>query len=216
MTIITIAAAGIATVLLAVQLKGLKGEYAAYMVMAAGAFIFFYGTGKLKDILEALERIQGYIKVNSVYLVTLLKMVGITYVAEFASGICKDAGYGSLGNQIEIFGKLSILGISMPILLALFGTLETFLGRRDGRNGESGARPCGAWQCCLPEYWDGQADLFTALRQGDRGQALAGNRPRDGDGTPAGRRGQRQGRTRLCRTWDFRMKWRGFSSFWMM
>ena len=128
MTIITIAAAGIATVLLAVQLKGLKGEYAAYMVMAAGAFIFFYGTGKLKDILEALERIQGYIKVNSVYLVTLLKMVGITYVAEFASGICKDAGYGSLGNQIEIFGKLSILGISMPILLALFGTLETFLG----------------------------------------------------------------------------------------
>ena len=55
-------------------------------------------------------------------------MVGITYVAEFASGICKDAGYGSLGNQIEIFGKLSILGISMPILLALFGTLETFLG----------------------------------------------------------------------------------------
>ena len=128
MTIITIAAAGIATVLLAVQLKGLKGEYAAYMVMAAGAFIFFYGTVKLKDILEALERIQGYIKVNSVYLVTLLKMVGITYVAEFASGICKDAWYGSLGNQIEIFGKLSILGISMPILLALFGTLETFLG----------------------------------------------------------------------------------------
>ena len=54
-------------------------------------------------------------------------MIGITYVAEFASGICKDSGYGSLGNQIEIFGKLSILGISMPILLALFGTLETFL-----------------------------------------------------------------------------------------
>lgn len=127
MTIITIAAAGIATILLAVQLKSIKGEYAVYMVMAAGFFIFFYGTGKLKSILEALERIQSYIKINNVYLVTLLKMIGITYVAEFASGICKDAGYGALGNQIEIFGKLSILGISMPILLALFGTLETFL-----------------------------------------------------------------------------------------
>ena len=127
MTIITIAAAGIATVLLAVQLKGLKGEYAAYMVMAAGAFIFFYGTGKLKDILEALERIQGYIKVNSVYLVTLLKMVGITYVAEFASGICRDAGYGALGNQIQILGKLSVLGVSMPVFLALFETLERFM-----------------------------------------------------------------------------------------
>ena len=58
MTIITIAAAGIATVLLAVQLKGIKGEYAAYMVMAAGFFIFFYGTGKLRAILDALEQIQ--------------------------------------------------------------------------------------------------------------------------------------------------------------
>ena len=128
MTIITIAAAGIATVLLAVQLKGLKGEYAAYMVMAAGAFIFFYGTGKLKDILEALERIQGYIKVNSVYLVTLLKMVGITYVAEFATGICRDAGFGALGSQIEMFAKLSVMAVSVPILLALIETVEGLLG----------------------------------------------------------------------------------------
>lgn len=127
MTIITVAAAGIATILLAVQLKSIRGEYAVYMVMAAGFFIFFYGTGKLKAILETLEQIQSYIKINSVYLVTLMKMIGITYVAEFASGICKDAGYGSLGGQIEIFGKLSILGISMPILLALFKTLESFL-----------------------------------------------------------------------------------------
>lgn len=127
MTIITIAAAGIAAVLLAVQLKGIKGEYAAYLAMAAGFFILFYSTGKLRVILDALKQVQGYIKINSVYLATLLKMIGITYVAEFASGICKDAGYGSLGNQIEIFGKLSILGISIPILLALFGTLETFL-----------------------------------------------------------------------------------------
>lgn len=127
MTIIVIAAAGITSVLLALQLKGLKGEYASYLVMAAGVFIFFYGVGKLENILEALKKVQSYIRADPVYLTTLLKMAGITYVSEFASGICRDAGYGSLGNQIEIFGKLSILGISMPILLALFQTLETFL-----------------------------------------------------------------------------------------
>ena len=127
MTVVTISAAGIAAVLLAVQMKGIKGEYAVYIVMAAGFFIFFYGAGQLKTILHTLDKIEGYIKINPVYMVTLLKMIGITYVAEFAAGICKDAGCGSLGNQIEIFGKLSILGISMPILLALFSTLENFL-----------------------------------------------------------------------------------------
>ena len=58
---------------------------------------------------------------------TLMKMFGITYVAEFTSGICKDAGFGALGGQIEIFGKLSILAISTPILLALLETLQVFL-----------------------------------------------------------------------------------------
>lgn len=116
MTIVAIGAAAVAVILMAVQMKSIRGEYAVYMVMAAGCFIFFYGTGKLAVILDTLRQIQSYINIDNVYLGTLLKMIGITYVAEFTSGICRDAGYGALGNQIEIFGKLSILGISMPVL----------------------------------------------------------------------------------------------------
>ena len=56
-----------------------------------------------------------------------MKMIGITYIAEFASGICRDAGYGSLGGQIEMFGKLSMLAVSMPILLTLMETIRVFM-----------------------------------------------------------------------------------------
>lgn len=127
MTVVTIAVIGIVAVLLAVSLKGIKGEYGTYLVMAACFFIFFYGVEKLGSILDTMKEIQSYIKINSVYLSTLIKMVGITYVAEFAAGICKDAGYGAVGAQIEIFGKLSVLAVSMPILLALLETLQVFL-----------------------------------------------------------------------------------------
>lgn len=121
------AAIGIAAVLMAVMLKTIKGEYAVYMIMAAGFLIFFYGVGKLKIIIETMAQIEAYIKTNNVYISTLMKMTGITYIAEFASGICKDAGYSSIGTQIEIFGKLSILAVSMPIILALLETLKVFL-----------------------------------------------------------------------------------------
>lgn len=127
MTVVTISIIGLVAVLLAVQLKGVKGEYGIYLVVSAGFLIFFYGVGKLETILKTMEKVQGYIKINSVYLGTLMKMIGITYIAEFASGICKDAGYNSVGIQIEIFGKLSILAVSMPILLALMETLQVFL-----------------------------------------------------------------------------------------
>ena len=61
MSIVTIAAAGIVAVLMAVQLKNAKGEYGIYVVLAAGLFIFFYGAMKLAGILEALEKIESYI-----------------------------------------------------------------------------------------------------------------------------------------------------------
>lgn len=127
MTVVTIGIVGITAVLLAVQMKGTRAEYSTYLVMAAGCFIFFYGVSKMDSILDAMRRIQEFVKINHVYLSTLIKMIGITYIAEFCSGICKDAGYGALGTQIEIFGKLSILAVGMPIVLALMETVQGFL-----------------------------------------------------------------------------------------
>ena len=133
MSILTVSVLGITAVLLAVQLKGKGSEYGTYIVMAAGLCLFFYAAGKLEVILKTLRTMGSCIKpgtcigISPVYLSALLKMAGITYIAEFASGICKDAGYGSLGTQIEIFAKLSILAVSMPILLALLETVKQFL-----------------------------------------------------------------------------------------
>lgn len=128
MTMESVAVIGLAAVILAVQLKTVRGEYGVYLVLGAGLAIFFYGLSKLETVLETLKRVQSYIRIDTVYLETMVKMVGITYIAEFASGICKDAGYGSLGGQIEIFGKLSVLAVSMPVLLALMETLNVFMG----------------------------------------------------------------------------------------
>ncbi len=127
MTIVTIGIVGIAAVFLSVQMKSMKGEYGTYLAAAAGCFIFFYGLSKMQTIFDTVRQVQDMIHVNQIYLTTLIKMTGITYIAEFSSGICKDAGYGAIGNQIEIFGKLSILAVSMPIVLALLETLEGFL-----------------------------------------------------------------------------------------
>ena len=59
-------------------------------------------------------------------LAILTTMIGITYVAQFASEICKDAGYGAVGTQIEMFGKLSILAMSLPVLTTLLTVIEEF------------------------------------------------------------------------------------------
>ena len=127
MTMVQAAVIGIAAVVLAVQIKALRSEYSTYLILAAGVIIAGLGVSRLDVILETIRTTGTYIHVQNSYLGTLLKMAGIAYIAEFASGICKDAGFSSLGTQVEMFGKLSILVISGPVLLALMETLQQFM-----------------------------------------------------------------------------------------
>ena len=83
--------------------------------------------GKLEYLFDSVSQLQEYLPISTSYLTTLLKMIGITYIGQFTSGICKDAGYGSIGNQIEVFSKLYIMVISMPVLLAVMETIHGFL-----------------------------------------------------------------------------------------
>ena len=127
MTIIQAAVLGITAVALAVQLKPLRQEYSVYLILAAGLVIGFLSISRLELILDTVRAIGSQIRVKNIYLGTLLKMVGITNIAEFASGICRDAGFSALGTQVEMFGKLSILAVSAPVLQALLETLQVFL-----------------------------------------------------------------------------------------
>ena len=127
MNIIQVAILGVAGILFAIQLKQEKAEVAIYLCIAISLLIFFGILDYLEVIVDTIAEIGNYIQIDASYIMTLLKMLGITYLAEFASGICKDAGYQSVAVQIEMFGKLTILVLSLPILLALLRTIQEFL-----------------------------------------------------------------------------------------
>ena len=118
---------GVAGALLAVQFKSGKAEYVIYISIALSLLIFFSILRYLETIIRMVRTIGDYISMDTVYIGTLLKMLGITYIAEFSSSICKDAGYQAIAGQIEIFGKLAVLVLSMPILMALLDAVKGFL-----------------------------------------------------------------------------------------
>lgn len=124
---IKVAMIGVSGVLLAVVLKQQKNEYALYISLGAAVCILILAVNRLGVVIDAVEKLQNFIKIDGSFIKVLVKMIGITYVAEFASGLCKDAGYANVGTQIEMFAKFSIMALSMPVLLALIETIEGFL-----------------------------------------------------------------------------------------
>ena len=127
MNSIQIALFGVVGTLLALQFKSGKSEYGIYVSLAVSLFLFLCMLSRLEIFVQTVKKIADYIKLDAGQMSILLKMAGVTYVAEFASGICKDAGYQNIAVQIEIFTKLTILAIGMPVLLALLEPIGDFL-----------------------------------------------------------------------------------------
>lgn len=127
MNSIQIALLGVVGTLLALQFKSGKSEYGIYVSFAVSLFLFLCMLSRLEIFVRTVKKIANYIKLDAGQMSILLKMAGVTYVAEFASGICKDAGYQNIAVQIEIFTKLTILAIGMPVLLALLKLIGDFL-----------------------------------------------------------------------------------------
>lgn len=118
-----VAIIGVIAVFLAIPLRKDKAEIGMMLIMASCLLILTLSTDKLHDIVDAIHKIEGYMGKGAMYIGILLKMIGITYIAEFASNLCNDAGYGAVANQIEFYGKLMILAVSIPILMTLIETI---------------------------------------------------------------------------------------------
>lgn len=123
MDIIRVAVIGMAGIFLAAILKSSKSEYAHLVAFGVAAVIFAYVTARIGTIVTAINAFGKYVDIEQKYIVILLKMTGITYVAEFAASLCRDAGHQSIASQIEIFAKLSLLAVSLPVVTALLETI---------------------------------------------------------------------------------------------
>lgn len=127
MDILKICGIGFVATVFGIYFKSTKGEYSLYISIVAGIVVFACLVGKLEGIIEAIQRIKGYTTTANGYIGVLIKVVGITYIADFSANICKDAGYGALGNQIEIFAKITIMSLSIPIIETLIDCISGIL-----------------------------------------------------------------------------------------
>jgi stage III sporulation protein AD len=74
-----------------------------------------------------VERLSINAHVNMIYVETILKIIGIAYIAEFGAQITKDAGQGAIASKIELGGKVLILSMAIPILTVIIETIISML-----------------------------------------------------------------------------------------
>jgi len=98
MDIVKVSIMGICGMMLGFILKETRPEFAALVTMMTGFLILGLAAGKVSYLFETMNRLRESFPIDSSYLTVLVKIIGITYIGQFSSAICKDAGYQMIGN----------------------------------------------------------------------------------------------------------------------
>lgn len=127
MQVFQIVSLGIISTILIVTIKDFKPEFKILISIATGVIIFSMLLSEISYVIETINSLSTRVDVNIEYFDTIIKIIGIAYIVEFASQISKDAGENSIAMKIEFGGKIMIMVLAIPILMALIDLIIKIL-----------------------------------------------------------------------------------------
>ncbi len=118
---------GLIATFLILVIKEQKPVFAFLLATFTGVVIFLSLIDKIADVLGILTQLAEKARVNSMFLETVLKIIGIAYIAEFGAQVTRDAGQGSIASKIELAGKILIMVMAIPIITMMIETVVQIL-----------------------------------------------------------------------------------------
>lgn len=127
MEIIQIVLLGIIASVLYIILKDVNKAFAFFLILITGIMIFLMVIRQITVIFQLIESLGEKANVNGMYMTTILKIIGIAYIAELGANLTKDAGLNSVAAKIELAGKIFILLLAVPIITAVIEAIISFI-----------------------------------------------------------------------------------------
>ncbi len=127
MDIFRIIGIGLLTCIAALIIKQIRPEFYIVVVIAGSIVILFMIIDELKTVFDYFLTIFNKTNLNYELWSNMLKIVGVGFLTEFASGICVDTGNASIGEKIVIAGKILILCLALPIISNLLNVIIEIL-----------------------------------------------------------------------------------------
>ncbi|MPM97799.1 hypothetical protein SDC9_144978 [bioreactor metagenome] len=123
MEIIKVVTFALVALIIVMVVKNERNDIAVFLSLVAGIMIFIFMISKLTIVINFLQSLSNKANIDVVYLDTVFKVLGIAYLSSFCSEVCKDAGEGSIAAKVEFAGKILILTLAIPILMAVMRSI---------------------------------------------------------------------------------------------
>jgi stage III sporulation protein AD len=123
MEIAQIVGLALVTTILLLILRQDKPVLAVLLSIVFSIIIFTVMMGKMVSILNVMRELTHRAGVNYFFFATILKILGVAYLGEFATAICQDAGEQAVAKKVEFASKIIIAVLALPIMIAILESL---------------------------------------------------------------------------------------------
>ena len=106
-----------------VYLKSINSELSSLLVLGVSIVIIILSLSYIVESLNFFKNFTKYSGISSQTLMLVVKITVIAYLIEFSVTLCEDLNVKSIGNKIELSGRLFIFVLSIPIFNTLYETL---------------------------------------------------------------------------------------------
>lgn len=104
-----------ATALISV-LRSHVPQIAMLIGVLAGIAMLLMVMGNIQSVIRTLTDLSNAANVNHGFLTTVIRIIGLAYIVEFAAQVARDADSESLAGKIELAGKVGIVVLAIPIV----------------------------------------------------------------------------------------------------
>ena len=115
------------TTVAAILLKGTKPELSFAVTVMGVIVILLFIIDAMRTTLAIFTVIAEMTGIENSLIKILVKIIGVGYLTEFASGILNDFGSNAVADKVVLCGKLTIVVLSLPILKGLLQMITGFL-----------------------------------------------------------------------------------------
>lgn len=111
---IKIALIGVVVALIILLMKGFQSRLTPMITISASVLLSGMVLKMADSAIDSISEIFKASKMENESIKNVIKIVGVAYVADFSSSICRDLGENSIASKIEIAGRVYIVLLAVP------------------------------------------------------------------------------------------------------
>ena len=119
MTVLGLVGLGCVAVVALALLRPVRPELAVLLALVASVVLLALLLPRIAQIAGLLRQLAARGGVGNSSVAAVLRIIGVAYMAEFGAQVARDAGEGAVAAKVELGGKVLILTMALPIIMAV-------------------------------------------------------------------------------------------------